>query len=153
MPSRRTADRGALGLIAGDGNIEEREMRHFRGMIRGEAERDWSAPIVTDYGETRVAEMIMHELPDVVGDSFFLVAGDGARGIAEAAQIRGDQRELVGEQRHQMAPFVPSLRPSVEQDDRRALPCRDEMDSHAIEIGVEMRKFSRHRGSLTARAT
>src|SRR5258707_4437228 len=113
-PSRAAADRvrsGAAGrLIAGDGNIEHSEMRHFSGMICGEAECDWRTPIVTNDGEARVLEVIVHKYPDVVGDGLLVVAGGWARRIAESTHIDCDERELVGEQRHQAAPFVPRLR-------------------------------------------
>ena len=117
-PSCAAADRisggAAGGLIAGDGNVEHREMRHFIWMIGGEAERDGCAPIVTDDRETRVPETAVHQHPDVVRDGFLVVAGGGPRRIAEAAHVRCDESELVGEQRHHAAPFVPGLWPSVE---------------------------------------
>ena len=58
MPSRRAADRGAGGLVTWNRNIEHREMRDFRGMVRCESKCSRRTPIVTDDGETRVTEMI-----------------------------------------------------------------------------------------------
>ena len=116
-------------------------MRHLGGMIGGEAECDGRTPTAIDDCEARLLEMIMHELPHVVGDGFLVVAGAGPRRIAEAAAHVGcDERELAGKQRHHAAPFVPGLRPSVEQHDRTALPHRHVVDSHAFEVGVVMRR-------------
>src|SRR5271156_1869216 len=102
-------------------------------MISRDAKRDRRAPIMTDDGEARVFEMLTHEHPDVVSYSFLVVAGTRPRGIAEAPHIGRDKRVLVREQRHHPPPFIPGLRPSVEQHDRRAIPYRDVMNSHAFE--------------------
>jgi len=150
-PSRSSADCGAGRLIARDGNIEHREMRHFRWMICRNAKRNGRAPIMTDDREAWMLEMLMHEQPNIIGHGFLVIAGRGPRRIAEAAQVGRDQRELVREQRHQTPPFVPGLRPSMQQDDRRAIPQRDEMDSHAFEVGVVMCEFRRrHRAAQFA---
>ena len=57
-PARTSAERSAGRLIARNGNVEHRQMRHFHWMVCSHSKRDGRAPIVTDDGEARMLEML-----------------------------------------------------------------------------------------------
>ena len=102
------------------------------GVIGGEPECGRRAPIMPDDIEALEAEMLAHQAPEIGGDGFLVVAFRRSRGIAEPAQIGRDQGKLVREQRHQAAPFVPGLRPSMNQDDGPALTESHIVKAHAF---------------------
>jgi hypothetical protein len=66
-------------------------VRHRIGMIGGETERSRRAPVVADHDEAVEAEMLAHQLPQIVGDRALVVAARGTRRIPEAAQVGRDE--------------------------------------------------------------
>ena len=62
------------------------------------------------------------QLVDIVGDGALVVSADRLGGIADPAHIGRDDGVARGERGNNLAPFVPGLRPSVQQHDRLALP-------------------------------
>src|SRR5439155_26572282 len=117
-PSRRRAPRLPARLLAWHSHVEHRQMRHGVGVIGGKPECNRCARIMTDDGEPRMLEMVVHQLPYVVGDGLLVVASARTRRIAESAEIGRDQREAVGQQAHHVAPFVPGLWPPMQKNDR-----------------------------------
>ena len=138
MPSRRAAEPRTRGNVAWHGSIEHREMRDRGGVIGGESECGRRTPIMTDDDEALESEMVAHQAPEIASDGFFVIALRRTRGIAEPAQIGRDQEELVRQQRHQAAPLVPGLRPSMNQNYRAAFAERHVMQPHPLQIRVMM---------------
>src|ERR1019366_8704132 len=112
-------------------------------MIGGESECGRRTPIVTDDDEALESEMVAHQTPQIVSDSFLVVALRGTRGIAKPAQSGRDQKELVRRQRHQAAPLVPGLRPSMDKNQGAALAERHVMQPHPFQIRVVMLEIRR----------
>ena len=129
---------GEVAAVAGDHNIEDGEPRDGLGMGRSQGVGGRAAPIVADDKEALVSELAVDELPDVVGNRLLVVAGLRPGRVAEAAQIGRDDRIAFRQRRDNVAPFVPGLRPSMQQNDSRSASAHDIVQRHAIQLRVVM---------------
>ena len=128
------ADIGAA--VAGDGHVQDDQFADGFGVRGGDGIGGGTAPVMPDQMKRVDAEMLVYQPPDVVADGLLVVAVGGAGAVAEAAQIRRDHVVVLGQLRDDMAPFVPGLRPAMQQHDRKALAGGDVVQSHVAEIGV-----------------
>src|SRR5581483_4020404 len=60
--------------------------------------------------------------------------------IAHPTRIGRDHRIFLGECRHDFSPFVPGLRPAVEQHHRKSLTANDIMETDPIDLCCLMSK-------------
>ena len=57
----------------------------------------------------------MNQLPDVTGDSVFVVARKGSRGVTQTSEIWRDHAVVLGKGWHDMTPLIPGLGKPVQQ--------------------------------------
>src|SRR5215467_2527054 len=60
--------------------------------------------------------------------------------IAHPTRIWSDHRILLGEGRHNFSPFIPGLRPAMEQHHRKSLTANDIMETDPIDLCCSMGK-------------
>ena len=114
--------------------IHERDALDFVRMLRRIGVRDHEADVVADNPHALVAER-RGERMDVLRHRLLVVATRGLCRLAEPAQIGGDHGVRLGKLRHERAPHVAVLRVAMQQDDRLALPGREIMQPHAVDVG------------------
>src|SRR5581483_239707 len=124
--------RNLLPSLTGNGDVQYDQLAHILRMSAGVGIGDRPAPVVSDQENLFEAELA-HELIDIVGDGAFVVAGRRTRGIAQAAHVRSDDRVVLGQRRHDTAPFVPGLRPSMEQHDGIAASAGNVVEADVVE--------------------
>ena len=112
MPA--TAALREVAAVAGDRDIEDRELLHRLGMRAREGKRSWSAPVVSDEKEFLYAEVV-HQPPHIVRDGLLVVVAGGTRRVAEAAQVRCNHAVLGREVWNDVAPLVRCLRDAVQK--------------------------------------
>src|SRR6516164_7783042 len=113
--------RNPLPGFVRDRDVENCEPKHLVRMGASVRICDWSAPIVP-YQQYLVEAEFADELADVASNRLLVVTGGRTRGIAQASHIGSDHRVALRESRDYTAPFVPGLRPSMEQYQRVAAP-------------------------------
>ena len=111
--------------------------------------RDAAAAILADDGEPLEAE-VPHDVDLVLRHRALRVVrviGQALRlaAVAVAAQIRGDDRELLGEPRRDVAPRVMRQRRTVQQQQRRAAAAFDRVDRDAAARRDVVRREPRER--------
>ncbi|MDP9843421.1 hypothetical protein J2853_002632 [Streptosporangium lutulentum] len=84
---------------------------------------------------------LAHEFGQVGGAGEAVVAGLGRRLVAvtEPAQIGGDDREMLGQQRDQLVPVEMVLRRPVQQKQRFALPGGHVVHADAVDVRPAVR--------------
>ena len=107
------------GPDAGNGDVEHGERPDPLGDRARQRERGRPAPVVTDEVKTVELEALAH-FAQVGGDAFLVVSAVRARAIAQPGQVGNDQPVGLREQRNDLAPFMPGLRPAMQQHYRLA---------------------------------
>jgi hypothetical protein len=122
-------------------------------MSAGVSVSDGAAPIMAD-DENLLETKLAHELVNVGRDGALVVTGRGLGRVAESAHVRRDHCIAFCQRRNDAAPFVPRLRPSVEQDDGVALARGHVMEPHLVERDRVMSEigFGDHNGLSARRA-
>ena len=87
-----------------------------------------------------VMPQLRHQLGKVlcIGRRIVALARRGPVGIAKAAQVGGDDSEVLGQQRYQLVPIEVGLGGAVDQKQRLALTRRDIMHADAVDPGPAM---------------
>ena len=106
------------------GDLGQRDAVDAVRVIGGQRVADREAGVVTDHGEPLVAERV-HQRDQVVRERAGVVSGRGLVGQADAALVDGDDREVLRQRRHHVAPGVPGLGPAMDQQQRRSLAADD----------------------------
>src|SRR5258707_11638843 len=112
--------------------FQDDEFADVAGMSAGVSVSDGAAPIMADQ-ENLLETKLAHELVNVGRDGALVITGRGLGRVAESAHVRCDHRVAFGERWDDASPFVPRLRPSVEQNDGVALARGDVMEPHVLE--------------------
>jgi len=84
------------------------------------------------------AEMFAQQFMDVARQSLRIVAFQRTRAVSQSAKIRRDQPVAGREPCHDVPPFEPGLRPSVQQHHRKAAPGADVVHDQPGKTGVVM---------------
>jgi hypothetical protein len=93
-------------------------------------------PVVdAGHGELLVAERV-HQADEVVREGARVVALLRLVGDPDAALVDGDDLEVPGQSRHDVAPVVPAARPAVDQEQRRAVAADDGVQAHVTGLDV-----------------
>src|SRR5205823_73516 len=90
------------------------------------------APVVADEMESVELEALAH-FREIAADALLVVAR-GSRAVAESWQVGGDYAIAIGEERNQLAPLMPRLRPTVQQHDWHAGTGGDNVQRDAREL-------------------
>ena len=113
-------------------DVEGGETRHRLGMVERHPEPDARAAVVSRHAEALETEVV-HHLDVVIrhgpeGIAGMVGSAVGFRGIAVAAQVGCDDREGFGQARCDLVPADMGQRVAVEEQERRPLPRKSDMD-------------------------
>ena len=122
--------------VTGHGSIEHGEFAHRLRIRGGEAKGNRAAPVVADQKIAFEAEMVVREHANVVRNALLIVSRCRPRRVAQAAQIGRDHLIARGQTGDDMAPFIPGLRPPMQQHDGKSGPGGDVVQIYVTEVGV-----------------
>jgi hypothetical protein len=128
------------------------------GVVSGQRVPDEHAGVHADHGESLMTERV-HQPDEVVGERAGVVAVLRLVGEADAALVDGDDLEVAGQRRHDQTPVVPTARPAVDQQQRRAVAADHGVQAHVAgvyeaaregvgEPGAEVRRAGHRAGTL-----
>ena len=122
---------------AGVHEVEEEQAGDALGVSARHRLHDAAADVVADDAGLFHPERVEHR--QHVG-GVLRVAPRAVRlvAVAEAAQVRRDQRVAVGEAVHHRLPGEGKLRPAVEQEQRRPLPHARDVEGGALRLDGQM---------------
>jgi hypothetical protein len=126
---------GWRGWTGGEGDAQGRDRGDALGVELRAAVGDVGSPVVADDDRGGLAEGVQEadHVCDQMGHAVVLDRVRG-RGLAVAAQIRGERVIPGGAQRGQLVPpGVPQLGEPVEQDDRGAVACLGEVHPETVD--------------------
>jgi hypothetical protein len=93
-------------------------------VARGQGVADQHAEVVADDGEAIVAQR-GHQGGHAVGEGGRVATGGGFVAGTHAAQVGGDDGEVLGEGGHDQPPAVPELGPAGQEQQRRPVAAAD----------------------------
>ncbi len=111
------------------GGIEDRKTGDGAAMRAGEGQRHHGPDVVPAHGVMLEPERL-HDAVNVGSQGRLVIAALRAIRMACATKVEGDDGMGLGQSGHYPAPFPPSLREAVDQDQRRSLAADDRMDFH-----------------------
>ena len=124
VPRAAVRDVGeAFETEAGQAHLDGGEAADVLGVRAGEPEDGGAADVLA--GEVHGADAeVLDELVQVFGRGGAVVVGVCGAGVAEAAQVDGEDPVAGGQQRDELVEGPPALREPVDEQDRRALTRR-----------------------------
>jgi hypothetical protein len=107
-----------------------------RGLLEGDEKPDPATPVVSDQVRGCDPERIENRR-HVGGEQPLLVAAAGRIAPTEAAQVGQDAAAALGERGQHPAPFIPVLRPAVQQQERLGVGRAGECDVKDAAAGAD----------------